>query len=90
MFDRQWEPEAVARLSQTFATFTSGFLAWPFLDIPFTPYAAAMAARKQLLQEFCNAMEEAREAMAAGQPQRGVLGMLLVAEDEQGNRYVAA
>jgi cytochrome P450 len=88
VFDRQWEPQAVARLSQIFATFTDGLLAWPFLDIPFTPFAAAVAARKELLQEFSNAVEEARAALAAGQPQRSVVGMLLVAEDEQGNRWV--
>jgi cytochrome P450 len=86
VFDRQWEPKDVARLSQAFATFSNGFLAWPYLDLPFTSYSASMAARRGLVQEFSSAVEEARAAIAAGQPQRGVLGMLLTAQDEQGNK----
>jgi hypothetical protein len=84
VFGRDYSREEVLRLSQVFKTFTMGFLAWPFLDLPFTRYGNALKARQQLVDEFMVAVNEERAHQAAGGEPRGVVGLLLQAEDEQG------
>lgn len=60
--------------------------AWPFLDIPFTRFGRAMDARRDLLAWFAGAVADARAALDAGQAVPGILGSLVAATDEDGNR----
>jgi hypothetical protein len=86
VFDRHWEPEEVLRLSNLFATYSAGFLGWPYMDIPFTPYARGLEARRRLVEELMVAVEEVRAELAGGAAPRGVMGALLTAQDEAGNK----
>eukprot|EP00879_Flechtneria_rotunda_P007705 GHRR01008078.1.p1 GENE.GHRR01008078.1~~GHRR01008078.1.p1 ORF type:complete len:426 (+),score=141.85 GHRR01008078.1:697-1974(+) len=83
---REYSREEILALSADYSVWTSGFLSWPWLDIPFTPFANAMAAKRKMLAHFQEATNAARDKLAAGQPVPGVLGILVAAKDEQGNR----
>lgn len=48
----------------------------------------ALRAREELVAYFQAGITEARQQLAAGQEPGGVLGRLVSAEDEEGNRYV--
>lgn len=45
-----------------------------------------MAARRKLVEQFQATVDEARQQLAAGQPVSGVIGSLITAQDENGNR----
>lgn len=52
------------------------------------PLCRALRARDELVAYFQAGITEARQQLAAGQEPSGVLGRLISAEDEEGNRYV--
>uniref|UniRef100_A0A383WDQ0 Cytochrome P450 n=1 Tax=Tetradesmus obliquus TaxID=3088 RepID=A0A383WDQ0_TETOB len=84
-------PEAtISRLSGLYTTWAGGLLAWPFIDLPWTPFGKAVAAKQQLLDFFQAAVDEARLQLAAGHAVPGILGSLVSAVDEQGNRLTDA
>jgi hypothetical protein len=62
-----------------------GLLAWPFIDLPFTSFGKALAAQKELLAFFQEAVDETRAQVAAGREVPGILGSLVTAVDEDGN-----
>jgi hypothetical protein len=46
-------PEAtIANLSGLYTTWAGGLLAWPFIDLPWTPFGKAVRAKQQLLDWF--------------------------------------
>lgn len=45
-----------------------------------------MAARRKLVEQFQATVDEARQQLAAGQRVSGVIGSLITAQDENGNR----
>jgi hypothetical protein len=46
-------PEAtISRLSGLYTTWAGGLLAWPFIDLPFTPFGKAVRAKQELLDWF--------------------------------------
>ncbi|KAF8055110.1 CYP716B1 [Scenedesmus sp. PABB004] len=79
-----YDASTIDRLSNLFSAWTGGLLAWPFLDLPFTPFGRAMAARRELLAFFAGAVERARADLAAGRAVPGVLGALVGAVDDEG------
>jgi cytochrome P450 len=73
-------------MMQLYQALVSGILGWPYLELPFTPYGRAMAARRQLVGLFQEVVDEARSRLARGEEVAGVVGSLVKAEDEEGNR----
>jgi hypothetical protein len=46
-------PEAtISNLSGLYTTWAGGLLAWPFIDLPWTPFGKAVRAKQQLLDWF--------------------------------------
>jgi hypothetical protein len=46
-------PEAtISQLSELYTTWAGGLLAWPFIDLPWTPFGKAVRAKQQLLAWF--------------------------------------
>ncbi|WIA16755.1 hypothetical protein OEZ85_013407 [Tetradesmus obliquus] len=78
--------QQLQHLGGLFSSLTAGLVAWPYIDIPFTPWHKALAAREELCGFFLAGCAQAREALAAGQAVPGILGRLVAAVDEQGNR----
>lgn len=89
-FGREYTREEIRALSDQYHQWTGGFLAWPWLDIPFTPFARAMRARQAMIDQFQAATDEARQKLAAGQHVPGIIGSLVSAVDEEGNRSVSS
>lgn len=87
-FGREYTQDEITTLSKQYHKCTDGFLAWPWLDIPFTPFARAMRAREEMIARFQQATEEARQMLASGKHAPGIIGSLVSAVDEEGNRYV--
>jgi hypothetical protein len=65
-------------------------MGWPYLELPFTTYGRAMAARRQLVGMFQDVVDEARGKLAQGDQLGGVVGSSVAAEDEEGNRWAAS
>lgn len=86
-FGRDYTREEILALSQQYQQWTGGFLAWPWLKIPFTPFAGAMRARQAMVNQFQQATEDARQKLAAGQFVPGIIGSLVAAVDEHDNRW---
>ena len=86
---RRYNSDELAQLSKQFATWTSGFLAWPWLDLPFTPYARSLAARRDMAAHFQAAIDVGRSTLAAGGAVPGILGNLLAAVDDDGQTCVS-
>jgi hypothetical protein len=80
--------QELRELSSLYATWNSGFLGWPWVDIPLTPFWFALRARRRLVAAFQAAVDEARGALAAGRAARGLLDAMVAAEDADGNRCV--
>lgn len=83
---RDVDEKEVDELSQLFKVWTAGLFAWPFLDIPFSPFNKAMKARNQLLARFQSAIDLARAQAASGEQVEGVIRTLVECVDEEGNR----
>ena len=74
------QEEETAVLSQKFSDLTAGFFTLP-LNVPGTPYAKALAARDYILHYIGQQIAKKR-----ANPGKDALSMLLVSEDEEGNR----
>jgi hypothetical protein len=61
-------------------------MAWPFINLPFMPFGRALQARQDLLSWFQAAVETAKQQLSQGQGVPGILGSLVAAVDENGNR----
>lgn len=57
---------------------------WPQLELPFLPYGAAMAARRELLRIFNADIAAARAAHGRGERPPGQLGVMVAARGEGG------
>lgn len=84
---RDYNDAQVAEMMQLYQSLVSGILGWPYLELPFTPYGRAMAARRQLVGMFQEVVDEARGRLARGEELGGVVGSLVKAENEEGNRW---
>lgn len=73
-------------LSALFKTWLGGLFTVPTWKLPFLPYGAAMKARRELGKHIQEAIARERQREAAGLAPQGVLGKLLTAVDENGNR----
>ncbi|KIY92992.1 Cytochrome P450 26C1 [Monoraphidium neglectum] len=49
---RDYPQDTITRLAENYAAWTKGLLAWPFIDLPFTPFGKALRARQELLDFF--------------------------------------
>eukprot|EP00878_Enallax_costatus_P041537 GHUV01048343.1.p1 GENE.GHUV01048343.1~~GHUV01048343.1.p1 ORF type:complete len:522 (+),score=119.33 GHUV01048343.1:83-1648(+) len=74
------------QMSKLYAEWGDGVTAWPFINLPFTPYGRALRARGQLLEIYQQLLDDARQELAAGGAVQGVLGSLITAQDDDGNR----
>jgi len=83
---RSYSREELLSLSGTYLEWVKGFPAWPWWDVPFTPYHSALKARDIMISHFQEATDAGRAKLAAGEPVPGLLGNLLTAVDEEGNR----
>jgi hypothetical protein len=83
---RDYEQQQLQRMRELYGTWASGLQDWPFLQLPFTRFGKAMAARQQLMEIFKAAIAETRELLQQGQQVPGILASLVSAVDEQGNR----
>jgi hypothetical protein len=86
VFGRPYPPEEVVRLSGLFKTFVNGFVGWPYLNIPFTPYNRALGARKQLVEALMESRAWVEAERAAGRAPTGVVANILAAEEASGER----
>lgn len=75
-------------LSNAYQEWVGGLSAWPWLNIPFTPYAKALKARQTMIQHFQEATDAGRAKMARGEEVPGLLGILISSVDEEGHRWV--
>ncbi|KAI8464385.1 MAG: cytochrome P450 [Monoraphidium minutum] len=82
---REYDESTLTYLSGLYSTWTKGFLAWPYVDLPFTPFGKSKVARRKMLDFFDVAVKEARVELAAGRAVPGILGSLVAALDEDGN-----
>lgn len=87
-FGRPYSRQELLSLSDTYRRWVMGFPAWPWLNIPFTPFGNAMKARETMISHFQDATDEGRARLARGEECPGLLGNLLNAVDEEGNRWV--
>lgn len=79
--------QEILELNNLFKAWLGGLFTLLPYDLPFLPYGAAMRAREQLGVKIQAAIGAARAQAAAGQPPSGILGNLVSARDEQGNRW---
>jgi hypothetical protein len=73
-------------MRELYGTWAAGLQDWPFLQLPFTRFGKAMAARVQPMGIFRAAIAEMRELLQQVQQVPGVLANLISAVDEDGNR----
>lgn len=85
MLGKAYSESKVDHLHKVYGEFSAGIGAWPFIDLPFTRYGKAVAARRFLLEENLGAVAAGRAKVAAGEAAPGVLGTLLAAVDDEGN-----
>lgn len=85
---KKYTPRDIHHLHQLFHTWGQGFLAWPWLDIPLTPFAKAMRARRSLLEHFQAAVNAACTELDAEREVAGIIAGMVAAEDEEGSRWV--
>eukprot|EP00879_Flechtneria_rotunda_P003830 GHRR01004070.1.p1 GENE.GHRR01004070.1~~GHRR01004070.1.p1 ORF type:complete len:300 (+),score=122.02 GHRR01004070.1:648-1547(+) len=83
---RDYPQETVDYLGSLYRTWAKGLLDWPYLDLPFTGYGRAKKAQRDLYKFFQGCVSEAREQLAHGKSVPGILGSLVAAIDEDGNR----
>jgi hypothetical protein len=83
---RSYTRDELLSLSNTYLQWVMGFPAWPWLNIPFTPYARALKARQTMIDHFQEATDMGRAKMVRGKEVPGLLGILLTSVDENGNR----
>lgn len=76
--------ERLQYLHGLFIQFMGGLAAWPAIDLPFTAFGKALAAKKQLMDIFLNEIETTRAKLAAGEPVNGRIGALVAAKDLEG------
>jgi hypothetical protein len=84
-FGRPFSGTELQSLHATYQQWINGLPAWPWLNIPFTPYAAALKAREVMMQHFQAEVDAGRTKIAAGEAVGGLLRSMLAAQDEQGN-----
>lgn len=85
---RTYTRAELVSLSNTYLEWVMGFAAWPWLDLPFTPFRRALKARQTMVNHFLEATAVGRVKLAKGEQVPGLLGNLLTAVDEDGNRSV--
>ncbi|WIA10314.1 hypothetical protein OEZ85_010506 [Tetradesmus obliquus] len=83
---RDYEQQQLQHMRQLYGTWAAGLQDWPFLQLPFTRFGKAMAAREQLMELFKAAIAETRALLQQGQEVPGILASLVSAVDEEGNR----
>jgi hypothetical protein len=49
---RDYDETELMRLSQLYKVWSGGLLAWPYINLPFTPYWNAMKAKEDLFAHF--------------------------------------
>lgn len=84
---RRYSRHELEALNKDYQQWVGGFMAWPWLDIPFTPYAGALRARERLIRHFQQALMAARDRQAQGKEVQGLLGHMLRATGEEGTRW---
>lgn len=52
MLGRDYPEATVDHLGELYTRWAKGLLAWPFIDLPFTPYGQAVKAKQGLLDFF--------------------------------------
>jgi hypothetical protein len=87
-FGRVYEGAELQSLHTSYKEWINGLPAWPWLNIPFTPYAAALTARDVMMQHFQVEVAAARAKMEEGAAVGGLLGDMLAAVGENGSRWV--
>jgi hypothetical protein len=85
---RSYPRAELLTLSIAYQEWVGGLAAWPWLNIPFTPYAKALKARQTMIQHFQEATDAGRAKLARGEEVAGLLGILISSVDEEGNRCV--
>jgi cytochrome P450 len=83
---RDYEQQQLQHMRELYSSWAAGLQDWPFLQLPFTRFGRAMAAREQLMEIFRAAIEETRGLLQQGQQVPGVLANLISAVDDEGNR----
>lgn len=83
---RDYDDAQVAHMMRLYQALVSGIMGWPYLELPFTPYGRGMAARRQLAGMFQEVVDEARGKLQKGEALGAVVGSLVSAQDEEGNR----
>ncbi|WP_088239928.1 cytochrome P450 [Calothrix rhizosoleniae] len=73
-----------ARLSDLFTTLTNGLFIINPLNLPFTTYGKAIAARNQILEHLTQVVRERQK-----NPTKDALSLLIQARDEEGNSLSA-
>lgn len=87
---RTYTRAELVSLSNTYLEWVMGFPAWPWLDLPFTPFRKALKARQTMIDHFLEATAVGRAKLAKGEQVPGLLGNLLRAVDEDGNSLTDA
>ena len=85
-FGRDYSTAELQHMKDLFATWATGLVAWPPLQLPFLRYGKAMAARDALMKCFQAAVDETRGQLASGNDVQGVLASMIKAVDDRGNR----
>eukprot|EP00878_Enallax_costatus_P032359 GHUV01035559.1.p1 GENE.GHUV01035559.1~~GHUV01035559.1.p1 ORF type:complete len:428 (+),score=123.78 GHUV01035559.1:560-1843(+) len=85
-FGREYSPAELQHMKDLFATWATGLVAWPPLQLPFLQYGKAMAAREGLMKCFQAAVDETRQQLASGSNVPGALANMMRAVDDEGNR----
>jgi hypothetical protein len=83
---RDYEQQQLQHMRELYGTWAAGLQDWPFLQLPFTRFGKAMAAREQLMGIFRAAIDETLGLLQQGQQVPGALANFISAVDEKDNR----
>ncbi|KAI8475392.1 MAG: cytochrome P450 [Monoraphidium minutum] len=86
MMGKAYAGKELDRMHTLYMDYTSGMMTWPQLELLFSPYRRAMAARRALLAVLNADIAAARSAAAAGRKVPGQLGVMVLGVDELGGR----
>jgi hypothetical protein len=83
---RSYPRAELLTFSNAYEEWVGSLRAWPWLNIPFSPFAKALKARELMIQHFQEATDAGRAKLARGEEVPGLLGILISSVDEEGNR----
>lgn len=84
VFGHDYPDDVIRHLGHLFDAWSRGFMAWPYINLPFTTFGRALAAKEELYAFYRAEVEEARGRLERGEAVEGIVGSFLTSVDEDG------